>query len=91
METDSLEVTNIWATRHDSRSVAAPILLEIEELATSFNSFVICHIVRSANGPAHICAKHACTINMTESWIDSTPSLLINSLLANCSASAFIQ
>jgi hypothetical protein len=56
VETDCSEVANLWTTRHDSRSVVAPILLEIGELSGSFISFDIRHIVRSANGPAHICA-----------------------------------
>ncbi|KAI4980920.1 hypothetical protein ZWY2020_021405 [Hordeum vulgare] len=91
METNSLEVTNLWATLHDSRSVVDPIMLEIGELSASFNSFVICHNVRSTNGPAYIYPKHACTIDMTKSWIDSTHSFLISSLSADCSANAFNQ
>ncbi|KAI5002582.1 hypothetical protein ZWY2020_027232 [Hordeum vulgare] len=90
METDSLEVTNLWGTRHDYRSVVAPITLEIGELCASFNSFVICYNVRSTNGPAHI-GKHTCTIDMTKSWIDNTPSFLISNLLADYSTNAFIQ
>ena len=31
METDCLEVVNLWKTRSSSRSVVAPILLEIGE------------------------------------------------------------
>ena len=91
MEMDCSEVANLWTTRHDSRSVVAPILLEIGELSGSFTFFDIRHIVRSANGPAHICAKQACTIDVTESWIKSTPSFLISSLLADCSANAFVE
>ncbi|KAF6990787.1 hypothetical protein CFC21_007945 [Triticum aestivum] len=91
METNSLEVLNLWATRHDSRSVVAPILLDIEELTTSFPSFDICHVVRSTNGPAHICAKHACTIERTDSWLDNTPRFLVSSLLADCPANTFNQ
>uniref|UniRef100_A0A3B5XXJ3 RNase H type-1 domain-containing protein n=1 Tax=Triticum aestivum TaxID=4565 RepID=A0A3B5XXJ3_WHEAT len=91
METDSLEVVNLWATRHDSRSVVAPILLDIGELTTCFSSFDICHVVRSANEPAHICAKHACTIDRTDSWLDNTPGFLVSALLADCPANTFNQ
>ena len=91
LKTDCLEVVNLWKTRHDSRSVVAPILIEMGELAGSLNSFAIHHVVRSANGPAHICAMQACTIDVTESWIDNVPSFLTSSLLADCSADAFIQ
>ena len=90
LETDCLEVVNLWNTRHDSWSVVAPILVEIGELAGSLNYFYIHHVVRSANGPVHICAKHACTIDGTESWLDNTPSFLISSLLADSSANSFV-
>uniref|UniRef100_A0A453ED07 RNase H type-1 domain-containing protein n=1 Tax=Aegilops tauschii subsp. strangulata TaxID=200361 RepID=A0A453ED07_AEGTS len=91
LDTDCLEVVNLWNSRYDSRSVVAPIFLEIGELTSSFNSFDIHHVVRSVNGPAHICAKHACTIDVTESWIDIVPSFLTSSLLADCSVNALIQ
>jgi hypothetical protein len=91
METDCLEVVNIWNSRYTDRSVIAPILFEIGELALSFISFVVQHVIRSANGPAHLCAKRACTLNVTESWLNSTPSFLISGLLADCSANTFVQ
>ncbi|XBI75704.1 hypothetical protein VPH35_069040 [Triticum aestivum] len=104
METDCLEAVNLWNSRHTDRSVIAPILDEIGELAFSFTSFfaeilsiysftsfTIQHVMRSANSPAHLCAKRACTLSVTESWLDSTPSFLISSLLADCSASTFAE
>ena len=51
LQTDCLEVVNLWNTRHDSRSAVAPILVEIGELAGSLNSFDIHHVVRSATTP----------------------------------------
>ena len=41
MEVDCLEVVNLWDSRVVSRSVVAPILLEIEGLALSFTSFIM--------------------------------------------------
>jgi hypothetical protein len=41
METSCLEVVNLWNTRHNSRSIVAPLLLEIGQLAFSFNHFDI--------------------------------------------------
>jgi hypothetical protein len=67
----------------------APILLEIGELATSFTSFEIQHVIRASNFLAHLCAKLASTLNVTESWMTETPSFLISSLLADCPANAF--
>lgn len=67
METDCLEAVHLWNSRYTDLSVIAPILYEIGELALSFISFSIQHVMRTANGPAHVCAKRACTLNVTES------------------------
>ena len=91
MEIDCLELVKFWQSRHNSRSIVAPLLLEIGELCNTFSSFDIQHVNRSANLPAHLCAKHACTIDVTDSWIECTPSFLISSMLADCSADAFIK
>ena len=91
METDCLEAVNLWNSRYTDCSVIAPILLEIGELAPSFMSFSIQHVIRTANGPAHLCAKRGLTLTVTESDLDSTPSFLISSLLADCSANAFVE
>jgi hypothetical protein len=90
METDCLEAVQLWNTRHSYRSVVAPILLEIGELASSFISFSIQHVLRTANFPAHLCAKRASTLVVAESWLVETLSFLISSLLADCSENAFV-
>jgi hypothetical protein len=89
METDCLELVNLWNNRRNSRSIVAHILLEIGELASSFTSFSIQHVMRTANYPTHLCAKRASTLCVTESWMDDTPSFLVSSLLAVCPANAF--
>lgn len=91
METDCLTLVNLWNTRHNDRSVVAPILAEIGELSSSFLVFVIQHVTRSANLPAHLCAKRACMLMVTDSWLDSVPSFLISSLIADCSRTAFVE
>ena len=91
MKVDCLEMVNLWNTRHNSRSIVAPILVEIGELVSDFSLFVIQHVLRSANVPAHLCAKRACTLNVTESWLDETPSFLVTSLLADCTECAFMK
>ncbi|KAE8794557.1 Casein kinase I-2-like protein [Hordeum vulgare] len=90
LETDNMEVVNLWNTRLNSRSVVAPILLEIDELCASFHSSVIQHVSRSANGSAHLCARSAFAVTATESWLTKTPSFLIRSLLADCPANTFV-
>ena len=69
METDSVEMVNLWNNRRNSRPVVAPVINEIEELADVFHSFVIQYVSRSANGPAHLCVQRACNVCVTESWL----------------------
>ena len=91
LETDCLETVNLWNNRYDDRSIVAPILAEIRELSLNFSSFVIQDVIRATNGLAHLCAKRASMLNVTESWLEMTPSFLISSLLADCSTNAFIE
>jgi hypothetical protein len=91
METDCLEMVNLWEARHGSRSTVAPILQEIGELALSFICFRVQHAYRSANLPAHLCAKHACTLSLTSSWIDVVPDFLITSLQANDAGAGCVE
>lgn len=90
MEVNCMELVTLWNTRHNSCSIVAPLLLKIGELSSIFSTFTVQHVGRSANIPAHFCAKHACMLNVTESWLDETPSFLVSSLLADCSKNAFI-
>ena len=79
-----------WNNR-DNDCFVAPIFAEIRELIFSFSSFVIQHVIRAANGHAHLCAKRASMLNVIESWLATTPSFLISSLLTDCSANAFVE
>ncbi|KAI5021858.1 hypothetical protein ZWY2020_058588 [Hordeum vulgare] len=90
METDCLEIVNLYKIRHYSLSVMAPLLLEMRELVSSFSFFDIQHVNRSSNVSVHLCAKFACTLT-TENWTDSRPSFLLTSLLANDARSSFVE
>lgn len=83
IETDSLEVVNLWKSRRISRSVIAPLLLDIEELAATLVSFDVVHVRRHANVPAHLSAQQACTKEATECWMGSPPGFLVTSLMAD--------
>ena len=83
METDCLEVVNLWDSRVGSRSVIAPLLLEIDGLASTFTSFVIQHVIRSSNVPSHPCAKLACSQEMSDAWMELPPSFLVASIVAD--------
>ena len=90
MEVDCMEMVDLWNSRHNSRSIVAHILVQIGELARDFSLFVVQHVNRSANVPAHLCAKRACTLHVTESWLDETPSFLVTSLMVDCSRNALV-
>jgi hypothetical protein len=83
MEVDCLEIVDLWDSRAGSRAVIAPILQEIEGLLFSFISFRIQHVIRSSNTLAHLCAKHACTLEITSCWMEQPPSFLVSSLMAD--------
>jgi hypothetical protein len=90
MEVDCLEIVNLWDSRAGCRSVIAPVRLDIEGLASSFTSFIIQHVKRYANMPAHMCAKYACTQDETSCWMNLVPSFLTVSCQAD-SAGAVIS
>jgi hypothetical protein len=70
LEVDCLEIVDLWDSRAGSRAVVAPILQYIEGIYSLFSSFSISHVIRSSNTAAHICAKHACTVDVTAVWMD---------------------
>ena len=49
IETDCLDVVNLCNSRRTSRSLIAPLLLDIEELAASFISFDIFYFFKKPN------------------------------------------
>ena len=84
MEVDCLELVDLWKSRSNTRSVAAPILNELEEISAIFASLSVTHVSREANIPAHQCARLASTLDGTESWLDVSPEFLVSSLRADC-------
>jgi hypothetical protein len=91
METDCLEVVDLWNSRHGSRSTVTPILQDIGELALNFTLFVIQHVSRSANHSAHLCAKYACTLLGTSNWLDCIPDFLVVSIQAERSGVVLVE
>jgi hypothetical protein len=83
LEVDCLELVQLWNSRQFSRSIIAPILLEIGGLASSFDYFDIHHVMRQSNTSAHLCAKHASTLGVSDCWMNSPPGFLVTSLMAD--------
>ena len=42
-------LVRLWRGRHNQRSLIVPVLSEIEELISSFESFDLCFVGREAN------------------------------------------
>jgi hypothetical protein len=59
------------------------LLLEIEGPVLNFNLFVIQHVMRASNLPAHLCVKYACTQDETSYWMDLEPGFPASSLQAD--------
>lgn len=91
MQSDCLELVNLWNSRHDARALMAPILSEILEHSNSFKSLRIHLIPRSANYPALQCAKYASTLDVTEYRLDSAPSIIVTSLLADSAGAVVVE
>jgi hypothetical protein len=83
METDSLELVNLWKNRATQRSELAPILYDIQEKVSSFASFSVVHVSRSANQAAHACASFAVS-SAFEVWVEFPPSFLLKPLQNDC-------
>jgi hypothetical protein len=91
METDCLKVISLWNNRHDSRSVVTPILQKVGELVLSFNSFIFQHVSRSTNNTAYLCAKLACTLTVSSSWLVYIQNFLLVSIQADQSGLVLIE
>ena len=83
LETDSLEVVALWNNRATQRSEFTPIFDDIQDLASSFSSFCIMHVKRTANMAAHACA-HFVASSAFEVWANDAPSFLLQTLQYDC-------
>jgi len=69
-------ISIVWNNRATQRSEFAPIFDDIQELASSFSSFCIVHVKRTANRAAHACAHFAAS-SAFEFWANDAPSFCI--------------
>ncbi|CAD6238392.1 unnamed protein product [Miscanthus lutarioriparius] len=54
LETDCLELVNLWKKKHSQRSVVDPILKETEDLSLAFHDFFFSYVNRVCNKVAHV-------------------------------------
>jgi ribonuclease HI len=86
LESDSAEVVSLWSNRRNQRSSFTPIFNDIQEIVSSFASFCIVHVRRSANKAAHECARFA-SASAFEVWANVAPSFLLPVLQTDCNLS----
>jgi len=57
LETDCLELVNLWKKRTVQRSIVDPALKEIQDLPIAFQDFSFVYVNRRCNNIAHALAK----------------------------------
>jgi hypothetical protein len=57
LETDCLELIQMWEKGDFQRSIAGSLLTEINELRLAFREFVFKYVSRNCNKVAHVVAK----------------------------------
>jgi hypothetical protein len=83
LETDSLELVNLWHSHEKHRSEVHQIIQDIWVMSSVFSSFSVHHIKRARNLVAHTCASKA-SCNCAIVWEGSPPSFLLRQLMADC-------
>jgi hypothetical protein len=73
LETDSLELANLWRGRENHRSEIHPILQDVQTMSIFFSEFMVCHTKCSRNVTAHLCGRNA-TDNSALVWEGSLSS-----------------
>ena len=85
LETDCLELVNLWKKQHLQRSIADPVLKEIEDLSLAFHEFIISFGNRIYNKVAHVLAKQVSSTHRLEVW-HVTPACVSDLVMFEASA-----
>jgi hypothetical protein len=83
LESDSMEMIALWKSRDEQRLEITPILKEIQIMTMGISLFTTVHPRRMGNIAAHICARHASSIQDVV-WENNPPSFLLRQLNADC-------
>ncbi|CAH9141770.1 unnamed protein product [Cuscuta epithymum] len=51
---------------------------DIRDLTDSFSFISFCHVRRSANKPAHLLAREACSLSDMQLWVDFPPDFIVS-------------
>lgn len=85
METDCLDLVNLWNKRDGQRSALGPLLAEIDALSLAFHSFSFSYVSRNCNRVAHVLAKQVSKTHRSERW-HVTPACVADTLISEASA-----
>ena len=85
LETDYLELVNLWKKQHLQRSIVNPVLKEIEDLSLAFHEFIISFGNRIYNKVAHVLAKQVSSTHRLEVW-HVTPACVSDLVMFEASA-----
>ena len=64
---------------------------EIKGRAMEFAFFSVWHVNREANVGADLCAKHATALSVSDCWLESAPSFIAASLMADYNRISIMQ
>ena len=68
METDCLQVVQLWDKLEAQRSIIDPVLRQINDLSLTFQEFSFSFVSRNCNKVAHFLAKPVSASHDSETW-----------------------
>lgn len=83
LETDCLELVNLWVAGNNQRSSVMSILSEIRDRRNLFQEFRFTFISRTCNKVAHVLAKQV-TDNVQARWWRQAPACIFDLLSSDC-------
>ena len=85
LETDCLQVVQLWKKKESQRSIIDPILKEMEEISLAFQEFSFSFISRSSNKVAHLLSRQVSSSHCSEVW-RVTPACVYDLIMVEASA-----
>ena len=85
VETDCLQLVQLWNKRDSQRSIIDSTLKEIAELSLAFQSFTLSFVSRICNKVAHSLAKEVSASHRSETW-HVTPACVYDQIVFEASA-----
>jgi hypothetical protein len=80
LETDCMGANAKITGRELDRSMHGPLVEEIKALLHGFDDYKVQHVSRKCNGVAHLLAKGSCENKSCNTWFDSPPGFIVDSV-----------